>query len=150
MPNVKVLNGGGTIRIASETTEQKSEPPYVNESTSESSGDERKAKYDRIRRNETAKTLWRIASWTPKRCRWDPENPPKFTLALNLLFGFVSSFSKAQSMRDHGEYEVIILGGISSTIFTFHIKNLAPLSLIPSSCRPQLSQSPIFTIIIQF
>lgn len=57
-------------------------------STSESS--ERSKKYDRIRENETMKTLWRVVSWTPKRCRWDPENPPRFTLALNLLFGFVS------------------------------------------------------------
>ena len=32
---------------------------------------------------------WTIISWTPKRCRWDPENPPKFSLALNLLFAFV-------------------------------------------------------------
>src|ERR1700709_1881944 len=33
---------------------------------------------------------WVIISWTPKRCRWDPENAPKFSLALNLLFAFVS------------------------------------------------------------
>jgi len=33
---------------------------------------------------------WAVVSWTPKRCRWDPEKPPPFSLPLNLLFGFVS------------------------------------------------------------
>lgn len=33
---------------------------------------------------------WAFITWTPKRCRWDPENPPPFSLPLNLLFGFVS------------------------------------------------------------
>lgn len=32
---------------------------------------------------------WRILLWTPKRCRWDPSNPPPFTLGLNILYAFV-------------------------------------------------------------
>lgn len=36
-----------------------------------------------------AKFCWLIA-YTPKRCRYDPESPPKFNMALNLLFAFVS------------------------------------------------------------
>jgi len=35
--------------------------------------------------------------WTPARCRWDPENPPEFSLALNLLFGFVGSLPPSKS-----------------------------------------------------
>jgi hypothetical protein len=42
------------------------------------------------RTNGFAMKCWNVAMWTPKRCRWDPEDPPKFNLALNLLFGFVS------------------------------------------------------------
>ena len=34
--------------------------------------------------------VWRVVSWTPKRCRWDPADPPRFNMGLNLLFGFVS------------------------------------------------------------
>jgi len=34
--------------------------------------------------------LWRVVVWIPPRCRWEEENPPKFTLGLNLLFGLVS------------------------------------------------------------
>jgi hypothetical protein len=33
----------------------------------------------------------RLWSWKPKPARYDPENPPKFTIWLNILFGFVSS-----------------------------------------------------------
>jgi hypothetical protein len=36
-----------------------------------------------------AKKCWSYVTWVPKRCRWDIDNPPKFSLALNLLFGFV-------------------------------------------------------------
>lgn len=42
------------------------------------------------REHDWAKKLWKVIIWTPKRCRWNPEDPPKFNMALNLLFGFVS------------------------------------------------------------
>lgn len=29
-------------------------------------------------------------TWAPRKCRYDPDNPPKFSLALNLLFALVS------------------------------------------------------------
>src|SRR3954464_12163137 len=35
-------------------------------------------------------TFWRILdkiTYTPKRCRWDPVEPPRFNIWLNLLFG---------------------------------------------------------------
>jgi hypothetical protein len=35
-------------------------------------------------------TLRRAWNWKPKPARYDPENPPKFTIWLNMLFGFVS------------------------------------------------------------
>lgn len=31
-----------------------------------------------------------ILTWAPPRCRYDPKDPPKFNLALNLLFALVS------------------------------------------------------------
>ena len=34
--------------------------------------------------------LRRAWDWKPKPARYDPENPPKFTIWLNMLFGFVS------------------------------------------------------------
>lgn len=35
-----------------------------------------------------------IVTWMPRNCRYDPESPPKFNLALNLLFALVSSWSR--------------------------------------------------------
>lgn len=32
---------------------------------------------------------WEILNWMPKRCRYDSENPPSFTLGMNILLGFV-------------------------------------------------------------
>ncbi|KAK4035036.1 major facilitator superfamily domain-containing protein [Parachaetomium inaequale] len=35
----------------------------------------------------------RAWNWKPKPARYDPENPPKFTIWLNMLFGFASCFT---------------------------------------------------------
>lgn len=61
-------------------------------------GDERK--FARIRDNGYARSFWRIVTWTPKRCRWDPESPPQFSMGLNVLFAFVSAanVSRVQPM----------------------------------------------------
>jgi predicted MFS family arabinose efflux permease len=52
---------------------------------------EEKSHNDTAAASDSAQTPWpkclSILLYTPKRCRWDPENPPKFNLALNLLFG---------------------------------------------------------------
>lgn len=47
-------------------------------------------KFADLRNNASAKSIWRFITWTPKRCRWDPESPPKFSMGLNILFAFVS------------------------------------------------------------
>lgn len=31
----------------------------------------------------------KILNWMPRRCRYDPENPPSFTLGMNILLAFV-------------------------------------------------------------
>ncbi|KAI1408324.1 major facilitator superfamily transporter [Hypoxylon sp. FL1857] len=37
----------------------------------------------------------RALNWMPRRCRYDPENPPNFTLSLNILFAFSGTFTVA-------------------------------------------------------
>ncbi|KAI6086789.1 MFS general substrate transporter [Hypoxylon rubiginosum] len=37
----------------------------------------------------------RILNWMPQRCRYDPENPPKFTLSMNILLAFSGTFTVA-------------------------------------------------------
>lgn len=66
--------------------------------TSSSSADGRK--FAKLRDNNFLRKCWNIVSWTPKRCRWNPEDPPEFSMALNLLFGFVSIFKMLISFVD--------------------------------------------------
>lgn len=44
-------------------------------------------------------TRWRrildVINWKPKRVRWDPQKPPKFNMAMNVLFGFAGAFTVA-------------------------------------------------------
>lgn len=50
-------------------------------------------------------TIWqsvfKIITYTPKRCRYNPENPFKFSMALNLLFGFAGAFTVANLYYSH-------------------------------------------------
>jgi hypothetical protein len=39
------------------------------------------------------KAVWDFVTWTPRRCRYDAEKPPKFSMSLNFLFAFVSLIS---------------------------------------------------------
>lgn len=78
----------------------------VAESTSISSHSD-KRRFATIRDNDLARRVWNVVSWTPKRCRWDPEDPPKFSLGLNLLFGFVRcSFSRFRSGKNQLSLQV--------------------------------------------
>jgi hypothetical protein len=49
-------------------------------------------------------TFWRVldaVTYTPKRCRWDPVEPPKFNIWLNLLFGAAGAFTVANLYYSH-------------------------------------------------
>jgi hypothetical protein len=63
----------------------------ANESASSNSNDE-KEHFAKVRENVFARTCWKLVTWTPKRCRWNPDDPPKFSMSLNLVFAFVSTF----------------------------------------------------------
>ncbi|KAI1336475.1 MFS general substrate transporter [Xylariaceae sp. FL0016] len=38
---------------------------------------------------------WRILNWMPPWCRYDPQNPPSFTLGMNILLAFSTTFTVA-------------------------------------------------------
>ena len=42
-----------------------------------------------------------IITYTPKKCRYDPEKPFKFSLPLNVLFGFAGAFTVANLYYSH-------------------------------------------------
>lgn len=50
-------------------------------------------------------TAWRkiyaVVTYTPHRCRYDPANPPGFSMPLNLLFGFAGTFTVANLYYNH-------------------------------------------------
>jgi len=48
-----------------------------------------------------ATKVYGILSWTPPMCRWDPDNPPKFSMALNVLFAFAGCFTVANLYYSH-------------------------------------------------
>ncbi|KAM7207202.1 Major facilitator superfamily domain containing protein [Naviculisporaceae sp. PSN 640] len=43
--------------------------------------------------NQPSSLLQRAWNWIPPQARYDPENPPKFTVWLNILFGFAACFT---------------------------------------------------------
>jgi predicted MFS family arabinose efflux permease len=53
------------------------------------------------RKPSVLQKAWKIITWTPPNCRWDPENPPKFSMALNVLFAFAGAFTVANLYYNH-------------------------------------------------
>lgn len=55
-------------------------------------------------------TFWRTydaVTYTPKRCRWDPVEPPKFNIWLNLLFGAAGAFTVANLYYTHPILDIL-------------------------------------------
>jgi hypothetical protein len=82
----------------------------ANASTSTRSSDE-KGPLSKIANHHYIRACWDFMTWTPTRCRWDPESPPKFSLGLNVLFGFVSILLFLIAFHIH------ILSGFSGPYF---------------------------------
>lgn len=45
--------------------------------------------------------LFDVISYTPRRCRYDPERPPEFSTWLNILFAFAGCFTVANLYYTH-------------------------------------------------
>jgi hypothetical protein len=45
--------------------------------------------------------VYGILSWTPLKCRWDPDSPPTFSMGLNVLFAFAGAFTVANLYYSH-------------------------------------------------
>jgi predicted MFS family arabinose efflux permease len=53
--------------------------------------------------------IYTILSYTPQRCRYDPSQPPRFSLPLNLLFSFAATFTVANLYYNHPILNVLSL-----------------------------------------
>ena len=85
----------------------------------------------------------RVILWAPQRCRYDEESPPRFTMALNLLFAFVGYFPASMATSEtgvrltHQRYRLH-----ASPLPTFTITNQSSIrsrvhSTSPSNRRPR-------------
>jgi hypothetical protein len=132
------------------------------DSTSEtlSAGSNEKERFAAIRNNAMFGRLWDIITWTPKRCRWDPENPPHFSTALNVLFGFVSG-DFYSSLFDLGPLRITRIWNTHTKLFRQYASNvkcvfwtnfisnaMADSELMNDSLQP--SPWPIYTTTSQF
>ncbi|KAI4863506.1 MFS general substrate transporter [Hypoxylon rubiginosum] len=50
---------------------------------------------DDSKKNHLLNKVTRILNWMPQRCRYDPENPPRFTLSMNIMLAFSGTFTVA-------------------------------------------------------
>lgn len=80
-----------------ETVTQEKDIKSTNEYTStpesnssNESNEEKKNRFAIVRENGLVNFGWGMITYTPKRCRYDPDSPPEFSMMLNLLFAFVS------------------------------------------------------------
>jgi hypothetical protein len=97
MTNEKISESGETP-LSITPQENRQSKAIVEGGSSESTSIEsrnEKGRFAKLRKNGFVRKCWRLATWTPNRCRWDPEDPPQFSMGLNLLFGFVSYFLPA-------------------------------------------------------
>lgn len=69
-------------------------------STSDSNHD-KDSKASKIWRQIRSSWIYGVLSWTPPRCRWDPEKPPQFSMSLNVLFAFAGCFTVANLYYSH-------------------------------------------------
>lgn len=85
-PAITLSPAGGSVEDASvPQVESKAE-------TKETSGqDSVPSDPSQLQEHRTAlKRLGDLVTWMPKNCRYNPNEPPKFSLSLNVLFALVS------------------------------------------------------------
>ena len=84
-------------------------------------------------------TVWQriytIITYTPKRCRYNPDKPFVFSLPLNLLFGFAGAFTVANLYYSHP-----ILNKLADS---FHVSQ-ERVSLIPTLAQAGYGSGLLF------
>lgn len=75
--------------------QRQNQPPHVpnDPATSTESSDTEKETNETEQSSKKESWLKSILFWSPKWCRWDEQNPPKFGLPLNILFACAGTFT---------------------------------------------------------
>ncbi|KAK4570176.1 hypothetical protein LTR86_002256 [Recurvomyces mirabilis] len=100
MPPTSPANGGAENdskfadheKTANDDQNLSSDTSEDGEQTTKSNSDKTKPRWRRI---------YDIIYWTPERLRWNPNSPPKFSMGLNILFGFAGAFTVANLYYNH-------------------------------------------------
>ncbi|KAL9028378.1 MAG: hypothetical protein Q9196_003244 [Gyalolechia fulgens] len=79
--------------------ETQTSPPDEGSASSRTASVERKDSLSSPR--ATWQKISDVLFYTPKRCRYNPANPPKFSTGLNLLFAFAGAFTVANLYYNH-------------------------------------------------
>jgi hypothetical protein len=77
------------------------EPQITTDPIQQSNQDEKISKISRLWQRTRDSRVYGVLSWTPPGCRWDPEKPPQFSMALNVLFAFAGCFTVANLYYNH-------------------------------------------------
>ncbi|KAM3073143.1 hypothetical protein ACMFMG_008858 [Clarireedia jacksonii] len=72
-----------------------------NSTTGSHHEDSQKERTSMLRNNAFVRSCWKVVTWMPERCRYDPESPPEFSMMLNLLFAFACTFTVANLYYSH-------------------------------------------------
>lgn len=69
------------------------------------SGDDASSSESPIHTKQEQLSIWRrayeIVYWVPPKARYDPNEPPKFSMAMNVLFAFAGAFTVANLYYNH-------------------------------------------------
>ncbi|CAG8954457.1 hypothetical protein HYFRA_00004369 [Hymenoscyphus fraxineus] len=98
MADLRLEAGIDSLSLTERKDPTKREPDVTTEESTFAALEKEK---NDIGENTLVKKLWNFLTWTPERCRWNPEKPPKFNMAMNLLFGFACTFTVANLYYNH-------------------------------------------------
>ncbi|KAK3679489.1 hypothetical protein LTR78_001050 [Recurvomyces mirabilis] len=100
MPSPSLANGG-TENDSKSADHEKTANDDQNLSSDTSEAGEQTTKSDPNKTKPRWRRIYDIIYWTPERLRWNPDSPPKFSMGLNILFGFAGAFTVANLYYNH-------------------------------------------------
>ena len=56
---------------------------------------------EKVKNSSRWRRAYEIAFWCPPNVRWDPDQPPKFSMGINILFAFAGAFTVATLYYNH-------------------------------------------------
>lgn len=84
-----------------ESGDEKQQPTSESQNASSNTSVDERPKSEEAKKRPLWRRAYDVATWTPPNMRWDPNKPPKFSMGLNILFGFAGAFTVANLYYSH-------------------------------------------------